>query len=349
MPDSNSVSRIATRALDPSGLRLVWSKVRSAIEDARAKWSNETTVQYVKFEKITAIEYANKSEYDPNTLYFISSELESRIAIGSILYANYVPAHCTALELNYNSVTLGAGESIVLIATTEPANSSDPIIWEASSDEIIIESTQFHNRVKITGSTEGTFSVTCTCGEFTATCSIEVHEAYIYTDHILAENYTPNGAKFIYTAPISLTNGNYIEVSIDVSTVTGNKENILSIGENISVWSAANSGYRTHMYLTASSRTKVSIDLMHDTKSLRPTYTLSGTLLLLRLDEYGVWINGEHFLYDTDLRSTPTLTYEEGMAGLTSLLSYDIGSQEGSNRSHATYNYIKYVTTQYSE
>lgn len=295
---------------------------------------------------LTAAAYNNLVSKDPATLYFIDSETERRIAIGDTMFANYVEAHCTAVSLNVSNISIGVGETYTIVATTEPASPSDTIVWESSTPDVTISSTTSSNRIIVTGAAIGVAVITCTCGEMSAFCSVDVHRAYVYTEHILAENYSPDGSKFIYTAPISLTDGQYIELSIDVSTVTGNKENIISIGHNISTWNGANTGSRTHMYLTASSRTKLSVDLILDNKTLRPTYTIDGTTLLIRLDSSGVWLNGSHFLYDTDMRATPTLTYDEGMAALLALTSYDIGSQEGSNRSHATYNYIKYFTTE---
>lgn len=306
-----------------------------------------STGDKVKFVILSAQQYADLQEYDEATVYFITSSHEQRIAVGEGLFANYVPAACTAISLNYSAVTLAQNDTVTLIATTEPADPSDDLVWTSSNQNISITSTAFHNRVVITGITEGTSTVTCTCGEQSATCTFTVHEPYVYTEHILAENYSPNGAKFTYVAPISLTNGNYIEISIDISTVTGTKENILSVGQNISVWQGSNTGSRTHMYLTASNKTKLSVDLIQSALSRRPTYTLSGTTLLVKIDEHGVSLNGELFLYDTELRANPTLTYEAGMASFLALSSYDIGSEEGSNRSHAIYNYIKYYTTQY--
>lgn len=301
----------------------------------------------VKFVSTTAQNYDQLETKDPDTIYFILSDMEKRIAIGDVMYGNYIPAHCTAVSLNYTAVNIAQNESFVLIATTEPADPSDSIVWTSSNQNVSIASTTYNNRVTVTAVTAGSTTITCTCGEMSATCAVSIHEAYIYTDHILAENYSPNGEKFVYTAPIQIRNGNYIEVSIDVSTVTGTKENILSVGQNISVWQGANTGSRTHMYLTASAKTKLSVDLILNASSLRPTYTLNGTTLVFKLDEFGVWMNGVQFLYDTELRANPTLVYNTGMTALLALSSYDIGSQEGSNRSHATYNYIKYVTTQY--
>ena len=292
--------------------------------------------------QLTFDQYNNLAERDDNTIYFISSANEPLIAIGSSIYANYVPASCTSLQLNMESITLATGESFTLVATTEPANPSDPLTFTSNNNNVSISTTSYNNRRLITAESAGTSTVTVTCGGVSRTCQVSIHEPYTYTEYILAQNYSPNGAKFTYTAPISLADGNYIEISIDLSTVTGTKENILSVGQNINTWQGANTGSRFHMYLTASNRTKLSVDLIKDTKAMRPTYTLSGNSLLVKVDRSGVWLDGSLFLFDTEPRITPTLSYDEGIAGLLGLSSFDIGSQEGSNRSHATYNYIKY-------
>lgn len=299
---------------------------------------------FVRFVYLTSQQYSDLETKDPGTLYFIQSEHENRVAIGDTMFANYVPAHCTSLTLSTYSLSMGVGESFTLVAYTEPANPSDALSFTVSGANITVTPTSSSNKVTVTGSSVGTSYVVVTCGEFTQTCEVEVHRAWIYTEHILVQNYSPDGAKFKYTAPISLENGQYIEVSIDVSGVTGTKENIISIGQNIDSWSAA--GPRMMNYLTASSMNKLSVDLLLGNKARRPVYTLNSTTYTIRIDSGGVRYNGEYFLFDTELRATPSLTYEEGVSALLALNSYDIGSQEGSNRSHATYNYIKYYTTE---
>lgn len=296
--------------------------------------------------------YLSESEYsvlypkNPDTLYFIDSVNERRIAIGDTMFANYVPAHCTAVSLNSSNLYIGQNEAFLLIATTEPDNPSDAIEWSASNNNVTITATGSNNRVIITGAAIGQSVVTCTCGQQSASCQVEIHQEWRYVEHVLVTNYKPNGSKFKYTAPISLTDGNYIEISIDVSEIRGTKENILGVGENIDTWSVANSGSHVQMYLTSSDKTKLSVDLVLNSKVRRPTYTISGTELIVRIDANGVMMNGSYFMFDTDLRATPTTTYEEAMPPFLNLSSYDIGSQEGSNRSTATYNYIKYYTTE---
>ena len=100
------------------------------------------------------------------------------------------------------------------------------------------------------------------------------------------------------------------------------------------------------MYDTAPSIRTISTDLILDAKTRRPTYSATVDSLLLRLDRRGLTINGSLYLFDKALRATPTLDYQTGMDALLALTSFDIGSQEGNNRSHATYNYIKYYTAE---
>lgn len=299
----------------------------------------------VNFVYLTAQQYADLESYDDTTVYFIESAVERRIAIGEVPFGNYIEAHCTSLTLSASECELATGDSIVISAITTPDSPSDPVTWTASNSNITITATSASNKKLITGVSEGSAVLTVTCGEFTQTCEFSVHEPYVYTEHILAENYNPNGSKFKYTAPISLDNGNYIEISIDTSTVTGTKENILSVGQNIDVWQGTTAGSHMHMYLTASNPNDLSVDLIYNSKTMRPTYTMPSSTLVVKIDKSGVYLNGAIFLFDTRPRVTPTITYAEDIQHFVSLNSYDIGSQEGSNRSHATYNYIKYFTT----
>lgn len=301
----------------------------------------------VKFAIMSASQYAELEQKDDATVYFITSEFEQRVAVGNNLFANYVPAHCTALSLSTNSDEMTIGDTMMLIAYTEPANPSDPITFTASNNNVTISPAASSNRVLLTANSVGECVITCVCGEFSATCTISVHAAYQYVEHIVVENYNPNGVKFLYTIPsISLASGDYIEISIDLSTVTGTKENILSIGQNIDVWQGAGTGSRIHNYVTASAKQTISVDIIKDTKTRRPTYASPSTDYVVLINKRGVYLNNELFEFDNNLRANPTLTYEEGIAAFLALTSFDVGSQEGANRSHATYNYIKYYTVE---
>ena len=306
-----------------------------------------TTGDKVAFVHISASDYDELQEKDSRTVYFITSELEKRVAVGNVLFANYVPAHCTSLSLSVTSESVEIGTSFYLTAITEPADPSDLLTFSASNSNVTITQTSSSNRILVTGAAVGSSVITATCGEYTATCQITVHPVYQYVEHVVVENYNPNGSKFLYTiSDISFADGDYIEISIDLSTVTGTKENIISIGQNIDVWQGSNSGSRIHNYVTASAKQTISVDLIKDTKSRRPTYSSPSTDYLIVINKRGVYLNNTLFEFDTNLRATATLTYEEGIAAFLALTTLSIGSQEGANRSHATYNYIKYYTVQ---
>lgn len=301
----------------------------------------------VKFVYISESAYNALPERDGSTVYFITSTLERRIAIGDTLFANYVPAHCTSLSLSVTSDELSVGDSFMLVAITEPANPSDPITFTASNNNVTITPASTSDRIIVEAAAIGQCVITCTCENFSATCSLDIHAAYQYVEHVLAENYTPDGVTFKYTIPsISFANGDYIEISIDLSTVSGTKENILSVGQNIDVWQGSNTGPRMHNYVTATNKQKISVDLINNTNTRRPTYNSPGTDYLVTINKRGVYLNGVLFDFNNGLRATPTLDYQVGIAALLSLTTVDIGSQEGSNRSHATYNYIKYYTVE---
>ena len=160
--------------------------------------------------------------------------------------------HCTGIDLA-NSFSFIAHNSYTIYANIYPADCTDDIICTIE-DETVIElqstakvkdSTQY--AININALTGGSTTLTISCGSYTATTSLDVTNSII-VEHKLVEDYSPAGASFIYTAPISLSGGNYIEALIDVSGVTTAKENLLSIGHNIDKGAVANSGARIGLY-----------------------------------------------------------------------------------------------------
>lgn len=105
-----------------------------------------------------------------------------------------------------------------------------------------------------------------------------------------------------------MSEGAYIEVCINKSSVVGNKENLISIGERIQNWNTG--GIHMHTYLTASNKRLLSLDVITDSTVIRPYVTLDESdLLTIRLDIHGISINGEYYIPDasTQYRNTPTL------------------------------------------
>ena len=141
---------------------------------------------------------------------------------------------------------------------------------------------------------------------------------------ILAENYSPKGASFAYdNIFIDFENGGYIEAKVDLSRCINNLENIISFGLSIADWSVSTK--QIHMHYDMQSANMCAYDAANDinNKSINIPVT---KIVVIRLDASGAYING-------------TKCCENSLIGLSSI---SIGSQEGTVRSNAIYNYIKY-------
>ena len=79
------------------------------------------------------------------------------------------PLDCTALSLDFNSITLeGIGNSATLTATPQPVDTPDQIIYTSSKDSVAIVNEQG----VITATGEGTTVITVTCGSISAECTV---------------------------------------------------------------------------------------------------------------------------------------------------------------------------------
>lgn len=142
----------------------------------------------------------------------------------------------------------------------------------------------------------------------------------------LRENYMPMGSTWMDTADLDLNNGDYIEISVNLSSCYGTNENIISIGDNIAGWEQNVAGY--HIYFTNGSGNSGTMEIWSfiGSNSNRKTITVStSTATIIKLDSNGVSINGS-------IQQT---------GGQVRLSSFQIGSMEGVGRSRAIYNYIK--------
>ena len=151
---------------------------------------------------------------------------------------------------------------------------------------------------------------------------------------IVTAGYAPSGEKFSH----SLSNWDWskekIYAKIDLSNcgTSVSLQNILSIGDDISNWSTSGK-YNLHMYYTQSSN-NLEIDyLANGGDRSQTTVTLSSTTLELELSSKGLSVNGE------------TKVEASNLSGLLALTSFSVGSQQGSNRSYATYTEVSRVTT----
>ena len=152
------------------------------------------------------------------------------------------------------------------------------------------------------------------------------------TKTALWTNYSPNGSSFSKTQTIDF-NTQSIEAEIDLSNcgTTYNLQNILSIGNDIAEWSTKGK-YNLHMYYTASSK-QLEIDYLPNGGGREQTLvTLTSTTLNLKLSAEGLSVNG---VIQVEASS---------ISPLLALTSVSIGSQQGDNRSYATYKSVNVVT-----
>ncbi len=127
--------------------------------------------------------------------------------------------------------------------------------------------------------------------------------------------------------PVSVdwSNQQGIYAEIDLTNCTGTNEEILAFGNNIDTWDNANA---VHLYYTASSSNL----LIESGNHFSQAVTLTSNTLIVFLCDQGIYING----------SQVNIT-NSNLDGVRSETIY-IGSEEGSNRSHATYTEITRLT-----
>ena len=151
------------------------------------------------------------------------------------------------------------------------------------------------------------------------------------TKTVLWENYSPNGANFSQTQNIDFSY-QWIEAEIDLSYcgTSVSLQNIISFGNDIAQWSTSGK-YNLHLYYTASNK-QLEIDYLANGKGRDQTLvTLSSTTLKLKLSSEGLAVNG------VVQKNASTLS------NLLALNSISIGSQQGDNRSYATYKSVSIV------
>lgn len=155
----------------------------------------------------------------------------------------------------------------------------------------------------------------------------------------LNDDYSPNGDKFIATTDFN-KDENTISAEIDLTGSVGKTdENVLSIGSNISIWGSDTNGAATnlHFYYPYNGDNNT-VEIVYTNKKSgnnKPCYFKIGTDRTLNVELYknGLKVNGN---------TIDTFT-ADNIADLLALTSLQIGSEEGDNRSHATYKSIKII------
>ena len=154
------------------------------------------------------------------------------------------------------------------------------------------------------------------------------------TKTVLWKDFSPNGEKFSKTQTIDFSKQS-IEAEIDLSNcgTSYSLQNIISFGNDIAQWSIAGK-YNLHLYYTASSK-ELEIDYLANGGGREQTLvTLSSTTLKLKLSSEGIAVNGV-------VQKSASM-----LSNILALSSISIGSQQGDNRSYATYKSVSLVTSE---
>ncbi len=81
-----------------------------------------------------------------------------------------IPVPCTGIILNTNILTFTSAGTQTLIATVEPSDTTDSIIWSTSDSTIAI----VNDEGVVTALQNGEVIITATCGIYNATCSVSI-------------------------------------------------------------------------------------------------------------------------------------------------------------------------------
>lgn len=152
------------------------------------------------------------------------------------------------------------------------------------------------------------------------------------------DGYTPEGASFSWNTAVDFqTQALRAEIDLSTCQATNTNENILTIGTDINNWNSGVAlGGNCHLYYTPSTKT-LTCHYLSATSSLgtyRYDNTVSnveGTVTIELSYQRGVTVNGEQIY-------SPSC-----VVNLLNQTSLYLGSQEGSTRSWATYNWVRVV------
>lgn len=281
------------------------------------------------------------SAYNDSSLIARIAELE-RVSI----------VHCEGITLSSTvEQKLSTDGSGALSAMISPVGTTDLVTW-TSSDSNVATIESFTYNIE-TGETSaivvphgaGSCSINISCGQHNASYSLSVVNEQWFIGYLLAEDYSPNGDSFSYTAPLTLQNSQYIEAKIDLNGVNTIKQNLLSIGQDIDKFTDSRTP-KIHIYSSqtiANLKTHLRLAVIYTSNKSGIEYpipNINGTEVIIRLDYDGLWINGEAF---APLDNTARSIYESIIEAFRGKSSFEVGSLEGVNRSTAYYEYIKYV------
>lgn len=280
------------------------------------------------------------SAYNDSSILTRLSELE-RIAV----------VRCESVTIENPERRLAIDGAGTFTASIYPFNTTDVIAWSSSDNNIaIVESFTYDAETGITTAiirpqAIGVCSINVQCGQCSAAYSLEVINEQWFISYLLASEFSPNGDSFSYTAPIALQNEQYIETKIDLSGVNAIKQNLISLGQDIDKFTESRTP-KIHIYSSqtlGNKATHLRLAFIYTTNKTGIEYPIpnrDGSIVTIRLDYEGLWINGVQFVPPDNATK---LVYDTVIEESRKKASFEVGSLEGANRSTAYYDYIKYV------
>ena len=275
------------------------------------------------------------------------SELSNRIkALEDLLFT-----HCEGVVIDDTDITTWVNMENSFTGIITPGTTTDPITFTSTNNKAEVADYSINKAsgaftATIRGIENGRDTITLTCGEYSDTISVLVMDQEYYTDVILAQNYDPNGQNFSWTIPstFSFDYGQYIEASFNITGITTVKENLLSIGAIINDYQ---SGPVVNMYTSQAVNT-IQTKLRIGSASENGAYKFTGLEItipagediVIRWDAVGLHLNGELL---RGINANQNNTLDQVHEELKEAPNILIGSEEGATRSHAHYDYIKYV------
>jgi hypothetical protein len=176
-------------------------------------------------------------------------------------------------------------------------------------------------------------------------------EDYETQKTVLTSDFAASGRPFLFGGnKVRMYAGGSVEATMDTSTCASSNENIFSVGQTIFSWGTTGGyGVKIHMYYTKSSKTLQVViinDSLKTNNLMRRQMTIDGDTITLKIGRDGVFVNGVDFTSENGEWSNVgsnkwsssifTSLFNEFLV----LQDFEIGSQEGTTRSNATYTEI---------
>jgi uncharacterized protein YjhX (UPF0386 family) len=110
---------------------------------------------------------------------------------------------CTGITLSTNSLVFTASGNQTIIATVEPTNTTDRIIWTSSNNDVAMV-----NNGIVSAIDNGEATITATCGDYSATCSVSI------SGIVVPDEPVEDGIIYQLPEPTTFTGSNYIDTDV---------------------------------------------------------------------------------------------------------------------------------------